>query len=66
MKTEMHNEMKDMLVDYQSTYTSQKIQDDVMEELSDQFNNSLRMVKQAKRTLLGVIDGMNMLVIKPW
>ena len=62
----MQKEMNDMLVDYQSSYASQSMQDDVMEELADQYMNTNRVVKQAKRNLLAAIGSMNMLVIKPW
>ena len=66
MNKEMQNEMSDMLVDYQSTYTAQNIQNDILQELADQYQNTRRVMNQAKRNILGVIDSMNMLVIKPW
>ena len=66
MNKEMQNEMSDMLVDYQSTYTSQNIQNDILQELADQYQNTRRVMNQTKRNILGVIESMNMLVIKPW
>ena len=66
MKKSMQNEMTGMLVDFQTTHAAQRIQDDIMQELSDQYMNSRQVMAQTKRTLVNNIDSMNMLVIKPW
>ena len=66
MNKEMQKEMSDMLVDYQSTYTAQNIQNDILQELGDQYQRSRQSINQAKRNLLAMIDSMNILVIKPW
>ena len=62
----MQDEMTGMIVDYQSTHAAQSIQDDIMQELSDQYMNTRRTLNQVKRTLINNIDSMNILVIKPW
>ena len=66
MKQSMQDEMSKTLNDYAITYHTDRIKEEVMEELQGQYQNALRVVGNIKQGLLLSINSMNILAIKPY
>ena len=61
----MHNEMANMLNDYQTDLYQESIRNETLTVLQQQYSNTLTDINRLRQGLETTIDGMNILVIKP-